>query len=49
MLSIYNDNNGTAKLLTYMLDNLQGMWSFVEQKLIIQAFLFFRGIILLVW
>uniref|UniRef100_A0A2A4JY56 CCR4-NOT transcription complex subunit 6-like n=1 Tax=Heliothis virescens TaxID=7102 RepID=A0A2A4JY56_HELVI len=24
MLSIYNDNNGTAKLLTYMLDNLQG-------------------------
>lgn len=24
MLSIYNDNNGTAKLLSYMLDNLQG-------------------------
>lgn len=24
MLSIYNDNNGTAKLLTYLLDNLQG-------------------------
>ncbi|CAK1579597.1 unnamed protein product [Parnassius mnemosyne] len=24
MLSIYNDSNGTAKLLTYMLDNLQG-------------------------
>ncbi|KOB79104.1 CCR4-NOT transcription complex subunit [Operophtera brumata] len=23
MLSIYNDNNGTAKLLSYMLDNLQ--------------------------
>ncbi|XP_045487869.1 CCR4-NOT transcription complex subunit 6 isoform X1 [Pieris rapae] len=23
MLSIYNDNNGTAKLLTYLLDNLQ--------------------------
>ncbi|GBP14648.1 CCR4-NOT transcription complex subunit 6-like [Eumeta japonica] len=25
MLSIYNDTNGTAKLLTYMLDNLQGV------------------------
>ncbi|KPJ02389.1 CCR4-NOT transcription complex subunit 6-like [Papilio xuthus] len=24
MLSIYNDSNGTAKLLSYMLDNLQG-------------------------
>lgn len=49
MLSIYNDNNGTAKLLTYMLDNLQGMWDHVEQKLIIQALLFSRGIILLIW
>ncbi|CAD0200493.1 unnamed protein product [Chrysodeixis includens] len=27
MLSIYNDNNGTAKLLTYMLDNLQGKFN----------------------
>ncbi|XP_055379859.1 CCR4-NOT transcription complex subunit 6-like isoform X2 [Condylostylus longicornis] len=26
-LSIYNEPNGTAKLLTYMLDNLTGMWS----------------------
>lgn len=25
MLSIYNDSNGTAKLLSYMLDNLQGI------------------------
>ncbi|XP_039750788.1 CCR4-NOT transcription complex subunit 6-like [Pararge aegeria] len=32
MLSIYNDNNGTSKLLTYLLDNMQG--KFYWQNLI---------------
>ncbi|OWR42996.1 CCR4-NOT transcription complex subunit 6 like protein [Danaus plexippus plexippus] len=28
MLSIYNDSNGTAKLLTYLLDNMQDVFNF---------------------
>lgn len=37
ILAIYNEPNGSSKLLTYLLDNLTGEYHFIEFSITVQS------------